>query len=441
MRHTVSILIVLVLAGSGLRAQTGSPHWLGDLDDALEKAKETGKPILIAMHMKGEIACDRMIRNVYTDPQVLSRLESFVVLPTSPDRHNMTAPEAPCPRFPGINCADHLMTEVQVKEEVLGTDTVKVPQHIILSPDGERLSFHIFEMKKTAFLEFLDQGLALNAKATLGGLGAVVAGYFRDLREGNAKEKKKAVALILGVDDTKAHELLFQTIESMGKTSDTFTCIRAMGYEELEEQAGPLLIRWLRDPTLRLVNAAVVSLEECGHGPALEPLLGLWKSAKDKELRKDIVRALGTVGATDERARAIIMKAAEARSDTMRISGYLATASLLWDKEVIGHIKDRFKKERRSLLPKLAILRAFQINGSAELIPVLREMTSKGSNKQLRDVADALARVLDGDEKDGDTKTLRKSFRGLYVKDKIRRNFLDAWGSGQNNKRRGGRRR
>ncbi len=441
MRGTVSILIVLLVVGASLTAQTRSPHWLGDLDDALEKAKETGKPVLIAMHMKGEIACDRMIRQVYTDPQVLSRLESFVVLPTSPDRHNMTAPEAPCPRFPGINCADHLMAEVQVKERVLGTDTVKVPQHIILSPDGERLSFHVFEMKKTAFLDFLDQGLALNAKAALEGLGAVVAGYFRDLREGNAKEKKKAVALILGVDDTKAHELLFQTIQSMGKTSDKFTSIRAMGYEELEEPAGPLLLRWLHDPALRIVNAAVVSLEECGYGPALEPLLALGKTAKDKELRKDIVRALGTVGAADKRARAVIMRATEARSDTLRISGYLATASLLWEEDVIGHLKERFKKERRSLLPKLAILRAFQINGSAELIPVLREMTAKESNKQLRDVAEALSRILNGDEKDGDEKTLRKSFRGLYVKDKIRRNFLDAWGSGKNNKRSRGRRR
>ncbi len=441
MRHPAFTLIVLVLTASVLQGQTNSPRWTGDLDDALERAKETGKPVLIAMHMKGEIACDRMIRNVYTDPQVLSRLESFVVLPTSPDRHTMTAPEAPCPRFPGISCADHLMAEVQVKERVLGTDTVKVPQHIILSPDGERLSFHVFEMKKTAFLDFLEQGLAVNAKAALGGLGAVVAGYFRDLRDGNAKEKRKAVALILGVEDAKAHELLFQTTETMGKITDRFTIVRAMGYEELEEQAGPLLVRWLHASTPRIVNAAVVSLEECGHGPALEALLDLWKTAKDKELRKDIVRALGTVGAADPRAREIILKATQARWDTMRISAYLATASLLWDEDVLRHMEERFKKERRSLLPRLAILRAFHISGSSELVPVLQKISRRETNKQLRDVASALARILDGDGKKGDEKTLQKSFRGLYVKDKIRRNFLDAWGSGKNDKRRGGRRR
>ena len=100
------ICLILILASmtNPLRAQAPGPVWTPDFDQALEAAKAQTKPILICMHKMEEVACDRMINEVYTDPEVQTAMKDFIAIPTSLDRHDGANPGGACSRFPGITC-------------------------------------------------------------------------------------------------------------------------------------------------------------------------------------------------------------------------------------------------------------------------------------------------------------------------------------------------
>ena len=62
--------------------------WEPTLEQALAKAKNDGKPLLISIHTSTEVACQRMLKNLYTDPEIVPILSEFVLLPTCFDVHD-----------------------------------------------------------------------------------------------------------------------------------------------------------------------------------------------------------------------------------------------------------------------------------------------------------------------------------------------------------------
>ena len=438
---TALVLGVLLIPAAAQSAP--SVRWQSDLDKAIELARSKGRPMLIAMHKVGEIACKRMIEDVYTDPDVVAKLGDFVCLATCLDRHDVVdgAPtHGPCSAFPGITCDQHQAIEGLVRERYIGTNTVKVPQHMILTADGKLLLTQIFEMKKTAFLDYCDKGLALFGTEMAQGMDAIIREKLGLVVNGNAAERKEAVQFLLKTNDQKAIDVLFLTIQGLDKGKDRGACVRAMGYEELEEAAGPLLLKWLRDRDPFVVNCAVVSIEETGHGPALKPLLELYEKTNDKEVKKDIVRALGTVGAADPDARKLIAAAITSSEDVMRIAGYLSSAPLLQEDETRARINAQFKKEGGDATAKASIVRSYQLAESVLLADELLAIVAKDGNKGLQDLAMAAKKDLEGAAEMADWAVMRKGYRPIYVTDRIQRNFLEDWGKGKGPKGgRGGR--
>ena len=114
--------------------------WQRTWEDALAVSKETGKPIMVAVNMDGEIASEHYAGIRYRDPEVGKLFEPYVNVIASVYRHNPrdydeNGNRIPCPRFGCVTCGEHIAMEPIVYERYLD-ETRVAPRHIGVELDG-----------------------------------------------------------------------------------------------------------------------------------------------------------------------------------------------------------------------------------------------------------------------------------------------------------------
>ncbi len=425
-------LIFFVLQGLCLAQQI--PSWQVGLDAAIEKARSEKKPLLISMHLSSEIACQRMLRNIYTDEDVLARLADFVVVPTCFDRHKEEERDVNGTRktvstlFKTLSCADLRQNEKEVREEFFETQDVKVPNHIFVGLDGKIYLQKIYELKKADFLKLLDRALVLFGNKVVRGLEKESQALFKKIRRGGIKQKKQAVRAIVELGDEEKMKLLYMTIQGLKKDEERGACVRALGSDAMKA-AEFIVLKWLHDRSTFVRNCAVVTLEEMRAQDAAEDLLSLHQrtSDKEKELRKDILRAFGPCAGDEPKAREILLAHVNDRWEPMRLAALMSLGSFLDDEDVQKTLADAWRKAGKAVAPRTAILYAYMNSRDASLIPQLTALVGKEKNHQILMVAKAAKARMKGQQNAaGDRKqgrgagrSLRKAFSVLYSKDRI----------------------
>ncbi|MCB9898343.1 MAG: hypothetical protein H6825_10100 [Planctomycetes bacterium] len=166
MRLLATLLVTLFLASPALRAQEidhSAPdyrertwwaptaadwkkpcliRWQRTWDDAVALAKQTGKPILVAINMDGEIASEHYAGVRYRDPEIAALYEPYVCVIASVYRHNPRdydeqGRRIECPRFGSVTCGEHIAIEPILFEKFMDGKRI-APRHIgvELQPDG-----------------------------------------------------------------------------------------------------------------------------------------------------------------------------------------------------------------------------------------------------------------------------------------------------------------
>jgi hypothetical protein len=137
--------------------------WQRSLDDALAIAKAENRPILIAVNMDGESACDRIVHEQYRDPKFVASTRPFVCLMASVFRHTPRdyddqGRRIPCPRLGEITCGEHIALEPILYDKYLQGDRI-APRHALILPDGTKA----FDMTLLFDLHDVDKKLAESA--------------------------------------------------------------------------------------------------------------------------------------------------------------------------------------------------------------------------------------------------------------------------------------
>lgn len=408
--------------------------WETDLEGAVEKARVTGRPLLISMHVSTEKACERMLKRIYTDPEVRAKLARFVVLPTCPDAHEEITEKVDGKErkvsalFKTVDCQTLARNEEEVRKRFFDTARIKVPRHVFVGDDGKIFMTRDFAIKKSDFLDLLDKVLVTYGLKRLGGLDSQFQDYFNKIKNGKGDDREEAVKEVLHLGVEEMNEFLYPTIQSLKKEEDRALCIRAMGYKEFKA-AAPVAMQWLTDKSTHLRNCTVVTLEEMEALVAVEPLLELFASARDKELKKDILRALGPCGKGNAEAKALLLEEVKSKDEKMRLACYLSLGHFLDDEEVLSLMKERYRKEGRNTLLKTGILWGFR-SSTEEFIVEVEGLVKKEKNHQLKVVAEAVVRFLDmdpgADRRGGGgwNRELWSATRALYAEDEIVRNQL-----------------
>lgn len=113
--------------------------WQRSWEDALAVSRATGKPIMAAVNMDGEIASEHWAGIRYREPATARLYEPYVCVIASVYRHNPRDYDEEggrilCPRFGSVTCGEHIRIEPILYEEYFEGKRI-APRHIGIELD------------------------------------------------------------------------------------------------------------------------------------------------------------------------------------------------------------------------------------------------------------------------------------------------------------------
>jgi len=117
--------------------------WQRSFDDARAVSLDTGRPIMVAVNMDGEIASEHYAGIRYRQPEIAALYEPYVnviasVYRHTPRDHDENGRRVLCPRFGSVTCGEHIAIEPGLYDRYFEGQRV-APRHIGLELDSEEM--------------------------------------------------------------------------------------------------------------------------------------------------------------------------------------------------------------------------------------------------------------------------------------------------------------
>jgi hypothetical protein len=364
--------------------------WETKLEAAQARVKEENKVLFLAVNMDGERASERMVDKVYKDKSIVALAGATLNLVASTAEH---APlDRTCPKFPGLHCLDHRRVDSAARDAILKPDAqgfVVAPQQVFLAPDGKVILSVPYEVTVpelewcfvTALRTVDPQCKATMSPAARAPKQVILGGVFdpksapegagrtptrvevieliKQVKKGlPGEERLETLRRILLSDEPEAIEFIRTELRSGqggrggggggGKGGGLGGGLGGQGGqgggEDGSDRRAKILhaIGALSPPAYWEVVAeyadngeaplrheAAVALEQLGAPESLKTVQTALGKEEDKTLAKDWLRALGTTGAADTHARALLLKKAHAEKDELlRANAIVALGSV-----------------------------------------------------------------------------------------------------------------
>lgn len=130
-----------------------------DLEEGLEAAKETGKPVFVDITGHGCVNCREMESRVWSDPKVLEILkEKYIIVALYTDDKQKVSQED----WVTTPNGDVLKELGRINSYIVRTEfgVNAQPNYVLLSPEGEQLApVRGYDLSIPGFVEFLESGL------------------------------------------------------------------------------------------------------------------------------------------------------------------------------------------------------------------------------------------------------------------------------------------
>lgn len=355
----MSWLAVLVFCAPAALSQQIA--WEADHVKALEKAKESGKPVLIAVNMDKDRANDRLVKDHYKDEEIVELSRSFVCLAASVSTHSDEA-GATCPRFGSCTCEQHKKIDLWMRATFYeGQKIIDAPQHIFLRANGKHFSTKIFYLTKKELIAVMrgvlrELGRPVPGEEPAPGAGEAADG---DAAGGGEEQKKPETTVELrdALIKTKDEDKLKEYSRALFKSQDPnalpaleevlanerlgdkrSAMLLGLGYAD-NEAGVRILTGFLRHKSPALRQHAAVALEDVADKSAVKAIRKYLKAEKEEAVRKDLVRALGSCGRSDRRVASELIKLTRDRSALVQRNAIVA----------LGHFKKDSKVEKTLL--------------------------------------------------------------------------------------------
>ena len=483
---TVALALLALPLPAQVKNQGAGVAWEASSKSALAKAKSEKKPVLWVVMIDREIACRRMMRSVWTDADVVARARNFIVIPCNP------YPKARRRMFPAVSESQARMNEGDMRKRFQkpGSDII-APQHLVSDADGKELLRQEYELDKKGLIKFLDDALAkAGKKPAVAGEGEVQpAGDVKKpdqpadegAGEGAADKEADAAAADKEADadgptaegtrllkmlpkapEDEQEELMDAFLKTASKgdvgafiaalSDGTFKndktrirLLRRLGYDKYGSRA-PEVLEALEHKSKRVRHATVVVLEEMQNPVATEPLLAMLAKATDRNLKSDLLRALGPTGVGNAEAKAVLVKAA-AKKNPQGVAAIMGLAHhCAGDDEVRELLGKRWKKARKKDPARLALLYAWYTADdpdNKDTLEALKKREKKGEHYDFLETILARTEGRDpklsgNDDKSRRGRIMRRfgagrmaeyrlliALRPLYEKDRYPRNAVE----------------
>ncbi|MBK9129699.1 MAG: hypothetical protein IPM13_18235 [Phycisphaerales bacterium] len=173
-------------------------RWSTDFDQALATAKAGQKLTLVCFNMDGEEANESALL-MYRSDEFRKATENVVCVLCSADAHG--APDAPCSRFAGCTCAEHVASEKQARRHFYGASRENLaPQHLLLYPDGTVAWHAVYEVAPGAIYKAIaaaEKSKAQTMEQRLRGQRALLSQLSRRTGKGSPTEYMQIHAMLV----------------------------------------------------------------------------------------------------------------------------------------------------------------------------------------------------------------------------------------------------
>jgi hypothetical protein len=420
-----------ILAGAALAALGTLPsfttraaeiRWESSHEDALKTAADSKRVVFLAVNMDGERANDELANKTYGKKSITGFSLLTVNLVASAFQHS----SGKCSRFGGISCADHMACDIWARDAVLQKDAegfVIAPQHVWLAPTGEVLlsvpyavtegelewcfgtaiqmndpeAVVKFSSKARAPRRLVKGGVAGPDTVGPDGPGALTRDEALELIEEvkrgmNQQQRTRAVMRIMTADEPEAIEFVRTELRSGGNAGRGGggrggrggggggrnsqdrrpQYLRAIG--TLSPQSyWEIAAEYIDDSILEVRAEAVVALEMLAAPDSLRTLQSALKKEKDDTVYKNLLRAMGTAGAIDNKAHSALLKAvAKEKDEIIRRNATLALGSLAQSPDVDELLAEILADEDRTHRERAAAVCAMALTRRVEWLELLR---------------------------------------------------------------------
>lgn len=386
MLHAAALLLLALPSSVSNAPAADSIVWQKRWEDAQTQARAQKKVVFVAVNMDGEKANERLATKVYKEKGIVALARETLNVVASASEHS--SGDKNCPRFDGISCLDHRRVDTTLRKELLKADAqgyVVAPQHVFLDPDGKVLLSVPYEVSADELawcfvtaIQKLDpkSTLALPASAKRPRL-LIVSGVLDPATAGGVqkpltraellellKEIKKtdfgiaraeSIRSVLTSDEPEALEFIRQELRSglnrlmgggaggAGGRGGGGGGLGRAGQEGANR--GTLIMHGIgvfsppaywevaiefvgdNDPGMR--GETAVALEQLAAPESVRALQAALQKETSPNIQKDLLRALGTAGASDKNTRSMLLKRMKSeKNGLLRLNAIVAAGSL-----------------------------------------------------------------------------------------------------------------
>jgi HEAT repeat protein len=279
--------------------------WEPSLEQALTAAKERTVPLLVCFNMDNEPANDQMVQQHYNDPEIAALGEKMVCLIASAFRHAETG--GVCSRFGSVSCQEHMDAEIAARQRFIGSDTVKAPQHVFVSPTGKVILRKVFLIAPQELRKAMNKALSLVSPglsdAALLAEDARRRGELLTLVQApNVATRAEAIMELAGLEDDEARGVVRKLTGPDQDDVVRLAAIQAMGRAG-NVGALPHLVALLSDKKVLIRKQAVTAMEQLDLPDVVPPLLKhLPKEGSDRV----VAQALRTIAQGDPKNAKVV---------------------------------------------------------------------------------------------------------------------------------------
>ncbi len=442
----------------------GQIAWGKDFEEAKARAAAEKKVLFVAVNMDGEEANDRLAQKVYADARIVAAAGLTVNVVAS--RFDHAAEKKPCPRFGGIECIDHKRVDGAVRSNVLKADSngyVIAPQHVFLGPDGAVILSVPYEVTAeelqwcfASAIKTVDPAAAKSVPssgrpprrlvqggvfdpATVSGAGLApptreqVLELIKELKASMWGEGRiEKIQRVLMSPEPEAIEYIGAELKNdlfgprgfgggrggglgggLGGTGagggagfdPRLILMHAIGVLS-PAPYWKLVSEYLDHDDEKLRNEAIVTLEQLAVPESTKGLLAALGKEKAVACRKDLMRAIGSAGTNDDKARKALLKAVAGEKDaTVRQNAVVALGWLVPGTDVNKALGDLFGSKNPD--ERAAAVVAMGLSRNEAWVPIVEGGIAKEADAKVKAAAEAALAVLKGGSLTGLREPLR----------------------------------
>lgn len=441
--------LLLTLPGAETAPSSSTPdagvEWMESYDSAFAAAQARDTIVFLAVNMDGETANEEAAKKLYSHKLILPLTTETVNLVASSFEH---ATSGNCPRFGSNPCSDHQKVDIKARAQILKpgpSGSVIAPHHVFLDKNGvvllsvaykvsaKELAWCFRAAQKKAYPDGdfpAVKGARAPSRLVMDGVINMGDNGIRPLNEEEMEATIKRIRnskrfdqrvddlySLIATDHPDAVEMVARDLKNANAAAayggrggggggeeavQRFQNGRAKLIHRIGVFSPPsyweAIVTQLGDSSAAIRQEAAVALEQLANEDAVKELKSALKNEENADVRRCLVRALGTCGVDSSSARKQLSLFAKSKKDEdLRRNALFALGGQVGQKSVTKLLTSTLKTGTPQ--QQQAVLLGIGFSRNASLLFLVESLQASDSvlNSATQETLSAVVAVMEGE--------------------------------------------